>query len=197
MTASDPTMASDVIVVRHLGYDEVVQIDGTENSGEMFFSPDGAVLAFFADGKLKRTSVKGGSVVTLADAPTPRGGVWLPDGTIVFSPEYDSGLWKVSETSGAPELLIGLDDERGERTFRFPHATPDGDLVLFTVGSLDSPNNYDEAEIDVYSLSSGERRTVIERANMARFASRDLIVFARAGDLYAVRFRPRPTADCR
>ena len=190
MTASDPTMAADVIVVRHLGYDEVVQIDGTENSGEMFFSPDGSVLAFFADGKLKRTSVKGGSVVTLADAPTPRGGVWLPDGTIVFSPEYDSGLWKVPDTGGVPELLLGLDEDRGERTFRFPHATPSGDLVLFTVGSLDSPNNYDEASIDVYSLESGERRTLIERANMARFARRDLIIFARAGDVYAVRFDP-------
>jgi serine/threonine-protein kinase len=188
MTASDPTMASDVIVVRHLGYDEVVQIDGTENSGEMFFSPDGSALGFFADGKLKRTSVDGGSVVTLADAPTPRGGVWLPGGTIVFSPEYDSGLWQVPETGGVPELLIDLDEERGERTFRFPHATPDADLVLFTVGSLDSPNNYDDAFIDVYSLSRGERRTVIERANMARFAGRDLIIFARSGDLFAVRF---------
>jgi len=190
MTASDSTMASDVIVVRHLGYDEVVQIDGTENSGEMFFSPDGSALGFFADGKLKRTSVDGGSVVTLADAPTPRGGVWLPGGTIVFSPEYDSGLWQVPETGGVPELLIGLDGERGERTFRFPHATPDADLVLFTVGSLDSPNNYDDAFIDVYSLESGERRTVIEHANMARFAGRDLIIFTRSGDLFAVRFDP-------
>ena len=37
----------------------------------------------------------------------------------------------MSETGGLPELLIDLDGERGERTFRFPHATPDGDLVLF------------------------------------------------------------------
>jgi serine/threonine-protein kinase len=190
MTVSDPTMAADVIVVRHLGYDEVVQIDGTENSGEMFFSPDGSALGFFADGKLKRTSIEGGSVVTLADAPTPRGGVWLPDGTIVFSPEYDSGLWVVPENGGVPELLLGLDEDRGERTFRFPHATSDGHLVLFTVGALDSPNNYDDASIDVYSLESGERRTVIERASMARFASRDLIIFARSGDLFAVRFDP-------
>ncbi|HSN55133.1 MAG TPA: protein kinase, partial [Candidatus Sulfomarinibacteraceae bacterium] len=190
MTVSDPTMAADVIVVRHLGFDEVVRVDGTESSGEMFFSPDGSSLGFFADGKLKRTSIRGGSVVTLADAPTPRGGVWLSDGTILFSPRYDSGLWKVPETGGVQELVIGLDEERGERTFRFPHATPDGDLVLFTVGSLDSPNNYDEAFIDVYSLESGERRTAIERASMARFASRELIVFTRSGELYAVRFDP-------
>jgi serine/threonine-protein kinase len=190
MTASDATMARDVIIVRHLDHDEVVQIDGTENAGEMFFSPDGLSLAFFAGGKLKRASVNGGTVVTLADAPTPRGGVWLPDGAILFAPEYASGLWKVADTGGVPELVVGLDSERYERTFRFPHATPDGELALFTVGSLDSPNNYEDAVIDVYSFDTGQRRTVIERANMARFASRDLIVFARSGDLYSVKFDP-------
>jgi len=190
MAASDATMARDVIIVRHFGHDEVVQIDGTESAGEVFFSPDGSSLAFFADGKLKRASVNGGSVVTLADAPTPRGGVWLPGGAILFAPEYASGLWKVADTGGVPELVVGLDSERNERTFRFPHATPDGELALFTVGSLDSPNNYEDATIDVYSFDTGQRRTVIERANMARFASRDLIVFARSGDLYAVKFDP-------
>jgi len=190
MAASDATMARDVIIVRHFGHDEVVQIDGTESAGEVFFSPDGSSLAFFADGKLKRASVNGGSVVTLADAPTPRGGVWLPGGAILFAPEYASGLWMVADTGGVPELVVGLDSEHNERTFRFPHATPDGELALFTVGALDSPNNYEDAVIDVYSFDTGQRRTVIERANMARFASRDLIVFARSGDLYAVKFDP-------
>jgi serine/threonine-protein kinase len=190
MTATDSESARDVIVVRHLDRSETLQLDGSEGTGEMFFSPDGKSLGFFADGTLKRASVSGGSVVTLADAPTPRGGVWLRDGTIVFSPEYASGLWKIGETGGTAESLIDVDTEQGERTFRFPHATPEGDILLFTVGTLDSPNNYEDAVIEAYSLSSGERRTVVERASMARFAGRHRIVFARSGDLYAVDFDP-------
>jgi len=190
MTATDPDLARDVIILRHLDHDQVVQIDGTEGAGEMFFSPDGDSVGFFADGKLKRASILGGSVVTVADAPNPRGGVWLPDGTILFSPEYASGLWRVADTGGAAEVVLEVDAERGERSFRFPHATPDGEIVLFTVGTTDSPNNYDGAVIDAYSLETGARRTVIEHANMARFASRDRIVFARSGDLYAIDFDP-------
>jgi serine/threonine-protein kinase len=190
MTANDAEAVRDVIILRHLDQNEVVQLDGTEGTGEMFFSPDGSSLAFFADGKLKRTSIHGGSVVTLADAPNPRGGVWLPDGNILFAPVYAGGLWLVSDTGGEAELVLDVDEERDERTFRFPHATPDGEIVLFTVGVLDSPNNYDDAVIEAYSLRTGERRMVIERANMARFVSRERIVFARSGDLYAIDFDP-------
>ncbi len=190
MTAGNDSAAQDMIVVRYLDQNETVQIAGTEGTGEMFFSPDGSSLGFFADGKLKRASVNGGSVVNLADAPTPRGGVWLPDGSILFAPQYASGLWRVAATGGVPELLLDLDSAKNERTFRFPHTTPEGDMVLFTVGTLDSPNNYDEAIIDVYSFDTGERRSVLNRASMARFAGRDRIVFARAGDLFAIAFDP-------
>jgi serine/threonine-protein kinase len=190
MTANDADSARDVIILRRLEENESEKLDGTVGTGEMFFSPDGSSIGFFADGKLKRASVNGGSVVTLADAPTPRGGVWLPDGTILYSPEYATGLWRVAENGGAPEMLLAVDPERGERTLRFPHATPDGEIALFTVGALDSPNDYSGAAIAVASLETGERRTVIERASMARFAGRDRIVFARSGDLYAIDFDP-------
>ena len=188
MTANDDDSVRDVIVLRSLDDNESEKLDGTVGTGEMFFSPDGSSIAFFSDGKLKRASINGGSVVTLADAPTPRGGVWLPDGTLLYSPEYATGLWRVADSGGAPEMLFDVDPEHGERTFRFPHATPDGEIVLFTVGTLESPNDYSGAAIAVASLETGERRTVIERASMARFAGRDRIVFARSGDLYAIDF---------
>jgi serine/threonine-protein kinase len=190
MTGTDAAAVRDTIMIRRLDNNEVVRLEGSEGTGEMFFSPDGEAIAFFADGKLKRVAVGGGSVLTLADAPNPRGGVWLSDGTILFVPEYATGLWRVRDSGGRPEVVLDVDSERGERTYRFPHATRDGELVLFTVGALESPNNYDEASIKVHSLTTGETRTIIGRSNMARFACRDLIVFARAGDLFAVSFDP-------
>jgi serine/threonine-protein kinase len=190
MTATDVESARDLIVIHHLDGGDAVHLDGTEGAGEMFFSPDGSSIGFFADGKLKRMALNGGSAVTIADAPNPRGGVWLPDGTILFSPMYASGLWRIAVSGGIAEEVLTVDGERGERTLRFPHATPDGEIAIFTVGSTKSPNNYEDANIDVYSLETGERRTVIDRATMARFAGRDRIIFARMGDLFAVEFDP-------
>jgi serine/threonine protein kinase/Tol biopolymer transport system component len=190
MVATDAESARDTIVVRRLDEGDLVQLDGTGGAGEMFFSPDGSSIGFFAEGKLKRVAVTGGSAVTIADAPNPRGGVWLPDDTILYSPTYATGLWRAPVSGGVTEEVLEIDEERGERTLRFPHATPDGEIVLFTVGSMNSPNNYEDANIDVYSFATDERRTVIERATMARFAGRDRIVFARLGDLYTVDFDP-------
>ena len=50
-----------------------------------FWSPDGRHIGFFADAKLKRIDAASGEVRSLADAPTPRGGAWSEDGTIVRS----------------------------------------------------------------------------------------------------------------
>jgi serine/threonine-protein kinase len=190
MVATDAESTRDTIVLRRLDEGEAVRLDGTEGAGEVFFSPDGSSVGFFADGKLKRVAVAGGSSVTIADAPNPRGGVWLPDETILYSPEYATGLWRIPISGGVAEEVLEIDEERGERTLRFPHATPDGGIVLFTVGSTKNPNNYEDAHIDVFSFATGERRTAIESATMARFAGRDRIVFARLGDLYAIDFDP-------
>jgi len=190
MTAADAGAARDVIVLRRLDQGDAVRLDDTEGAGEMFFSPDGSSIAFFADGKLKRVGLAGGSAVTITDAPNPRGGVWLPDETIVYSPLYATGLWRIAVSGGVAEEVLKIDEERGERTFRFPHASPDGGIILFTVGSTTSPNNYEEADIDVYSFDTEERKTVIEGATMARFASGDRIIFARMGNLFAVDFDP-------
>ena len=190
MTATDADSTRDAIVLRRLDEGDAVHLEDTAGAGEMFFSPDGLSVAFFADAKLKRVSVAGGSAVTIADAPNPRGGVWLPDGTILYSPLYASGLWKIAVSGGVAEEVVKVGEAAGERTLRFPHATPDGEIVLFTVGFANSPNNYEDASIDVYSFETGVRRRVIERATMARFVSRERIIFTRMGDLFAIDFDP-------
>src|SRR5262245_55850495 len=48
-------------------------VAGTAGAYCPFFSPDGQWLGFFADGKLKKIPVAGGSAIVLADAPSNRG----------------------------------------------------------------------------------------------------------------------------
>ncbi|MEE4273240.1 MAG: protein kinase [Thermoanaerobaculales bacterium] len=188
--AADLGHGQDVLHLRRLEDETITMIDGTEGASNPFFSPDGSSIGFFVDGKLKKVDIGGGSIVTLADAETPRGAVWLSDGTILFSPEYSAGLMSIDSGGGVPREIVGLDNEAGERTLRFPDVIPGGGAILFTVGMLDSPNNYDEARIDVYSPESDERKTILERANMARWVDDRTLVYARAGVLYAVAFDP-------
>ena len=54
-------------------------------------------IGFFADGKLKRIAVSGGSAMTLADAVNGRGGAWSSKGVILFTPDFRGPLMQVSE----------------------------------------------------------------------------------------------------
>src|SRR5262249_37098387 len=56
---------------------------GTDNADSPFWSPDSRSIGFFADRKLKRIDIDGGSPQVLADAPLGRGGTWNRDGVIL------------------------------------------------------------------------------------------------------------------
>ena len=179
-----------MIHLRAFDQPEARPIPGTEGGSGPFFSPDGLSLAFFADRRLKAVSLAGGAAQTLADVPNGRGGVWGPDGSILFVPAYDTGLWRVGAAGGVPQPVVSPEPAKGERTYRWPVLLPGGRAVLFTVGSLDSPNDYDEARLVAFSLATGERRVVVEGANMAGFVAPDTLVYSRAGVVFAVRFDP-------
>jgi serine/threonine-protein kinase len=86
--------------VRDLGDAAARPLAGTEDADQPFFSPDGRWLAFFADSKLKKVAVAGGTPITIAPVANPRGGTWLPDNTIIFAPSAASVLMRVSAEGG-------------------------------------------------------------------------------------------------
>jgi serine/threonine-protein kinase len=189
-SAIDTAAGRAMVHVRAFDQAEARPVAGTEDGTSPFFSPDGEWLAFFAEGRLKKVPIAGGPTIALADAPTARGGAWLPDGSIVYSPEYTSGLWRVSAAGGVAEPLVSLDVEKEERTLRWPGLVAGGQAVLYTVGDLESPNDYDRARIEAYAMASGERKVLVDGANMARFAPPDRLVYCLRGVLYSVSFDP-------
>ncbi len=166
----------------------IARIEGSEGAAHPVLSPDGRFIAFFAGGALRKIPAEGGPAVTLAAARAARGVSWAKDGSLVFSPLYNSGLLRVPATGGAPVAVTNLDVARGERTHRWPQVLPDGRTVIFTVGLTTSPGDYDGANIDAVRLDSGERRTLLRGARMARYSSAGYLVFQRGGTLLAVRF---------
>ena len=84
------------IFIRPLNQLEGTNVAGTERGSAPFFSPDGEWLGFAADGKLKKVAVKGGQPQTLCDVAVMPGATWGPDDTIVYSPNFNVGLFAIS-----------------------------------------------------------------------------------------------------
>ncbi len=174
------------IYVRSIDQLQAIELHGTENARDAFFSPDGQWIGFFADGELKKISVQGGAAVTLCDAPNDRGGSWGEDGTIVFASDVQVALSKVSSAGGTPQPLTTLDKQAGELTQRWPQVLPGSKAVLFT--SNTHANNFEDSEIVVYSMFSGQRKTVQRGGFHARYLPSGHVVYMHEGTLFAVPF---------
>ncbi len=174
------------IYVRALDQLQASALTGTENARDPFFSPDGQWIAFFADSKLKKISVQGGAAVTLCDAPDDRGGSWGEDGTVVLTPTPRVALSKVSSAGGIPEVLTTLDKQAGEVTHRWPQVLPEGKAVLFT--SSTNWDNYEDADLVVYSMASRQRKTVHRGGFHARYLPSGHLVYVHEGTLFAIPF---------
>jgi len=175
------------LYVRLLDQLQAAALSGTENARDPFFSPDGQWIGFFADGKLKKISVQGGAAVTLCDVPDDRGGSWGDDGTIVFTKDNASALSKVSSAGGTPQPLTTLDKQTGEiGRHRWPQVLPGSQAVLFT--SSTTGGNWEDAEIVVYSMASGQRKTVQRGGFYARYLPSGHVAYVHEGTLFAVPF---------
>ncbi len=170
--------------VRRLDQLTATPLNGTQGASGPFFSPDGQWVAFFADLKLKKVPVTGGAVVTLADAPSPRGGWWAEDGTIVFAPNNRGNLMRVSAVGGQAEPLSMLAE--GEITHRFPQMLPGGGAVLYTAST--NVNIGADATLVVQRLPSGERTIVQRGGYFGRYVASGHIVYIQDGTLFAMPF---------
>lgn len=175
------------LFLRPLDERTAVPVAGTENAVQPFFSPDGQWMGFFALGHLRKVSLHGGPAADLGDAPVPHGANWAPDGSIVYAPNFGSGLMRVSAAGGAPESITTPNKNQKEVSHRWPQVLPGGKAVLFTV-QLTTQTTYDEARIAILSLRTGKWHTLVEGGSYARYVPSGHIVFARAGSLMAVPF---------
>jgi serine/threonine-protein kinase len=178
-----------VIYIKSLKDFKVTKLDGLGNvTGEPFFSPDGNWLGFNADGKLKRVSTAGGAVDVIYDNPAFRGAAWTSDNSIIYSPSYGSGLITIPVSGGTSKVLTTLDTLRGERTHRWPQLLPDGKHVLFTIGSINSPNSYEDADLAIYSMEDNKKHILSVKGEMGRYVEPGYLVIAKGGKLMAAPF---------
>ncbi|HKI26542.1 MAG TPA: protein kinase [Candidatus Sulfotelmatobacter sp.] len=163
---------------------EARPIPGTESATGPFFSPDGQWLGFFADQKLKKVSVSGGSALTLADVAFPLGASWDSHGMITFAPSVGSAIREVAEAGGASQPLTRLG--RGEITHRWPEFLPDGKAMLFSAGPTSV--NWTNAYVAVRSVETGEQHNLVQGATQPRYAPTGHLLYAQVGSLMAAPF---------
>ena len=173
--------------LRALNGQEPQALAGTEDATYPFWSPDGRRLGFFARRKLKTIELASGAVDALCDAPNGRGASWGSRGIIVFTPDYQTGLFSIPAPGGTPVQLT----EAGKTgaTHRVPFFLPDGKHVLFVYRGLSS----DTTGQGIYVLDIDSRKThfVAPETVQPTFAEPGFLIFVRNRDLMAQPFSTR------
>jgi Tol biopolymer transport system component len=153
------------IWIRSLDALEARELPGTAGVQGMFWSPDSRSIAYFATGRLSKIALDGASPERICDTKAARGGAWNRDGTILFAPYSNGGLYRVSANGGAIVQVTHPDSAHGVTGHRFPVFLPDGKHFLFStvpagsdglgglcVGSLDGGETKELARVEAGSV---------------------------------------------
>jgi Tol biopolymer transport system component/tRNA A-37 threonylcarbamoyl transferase component Bud32 len=163
-------------------YEPPQPISGTEGALYSFFAPDGSAVGFATEGRLKRVSLDGEDLRTLAEVRSVTRASWLADGSIVFGENEGGRIVQVPADGGAKKELLTLYDGYG----RMSDVLPEGRRILAT--STNRGISADYADIQLVDLQTREVTVLIERGYDARYLPSGHIVFGRAGNLMAMAF---------
>ena len=171
------------VFLRDLDAFETVQLPGTEGGRSPFFSPDGEWVAYFdvESRRLEKVPVRGGRPQVVCDC-LGLSGSWGPDDMIVIDHVEATGLRRVSADGGEPEFITSA--EAGEPYHSYPQVLPGGKAILFQAWGSGGT----VSRIAVFSLETNTRTTLIENGLGPRYVESGYLVYARAGELWAVPF---------
>jgi len=149
-----------MVYVQRVGSPIATVLPGTEGASFPFWSPDGAYVAFFANGKLQKLAVSGGTPQALANVQAARGGSWGSQGVIIYEPDAESAIWRVNaDGSGAAPVTTALFTEH-DQSHRWPVFLPDGNHFLFWAGNFGNDKDDRFSGIYATSLDGKERKLV-------------------------------------
>ena len=171
------------LFTRRLDQPTVTRLAGTEGGRVPFLSPDGRWVGFWADGKLKRTPVDGGSPVILCDATDVLGASWGEDGQIIAALNPTGKLWRIPGNGGTPQVVVDLVPDSAAPVW--PQVLPGGRAVLYAVLAR---SGADRANVEARTLPNGERRVLIRGGTFPQYLPNGYLTYVNQGTLYAVPF---------
>ena len=170
------------LAVHDLTTGETRTLAGTEMASFPFWSPDSRQIGFFAQGKLKTIDPGRGVVQIVCDAPAGRGGSWSPRGVILFAPDVDKPLFKVSEGGGTRVQVTRA--PKPQWSHRFPLFLPDGETFLYI---LREGAAMDPGALYAGSIAGNLEKRIADHASNLSYADGRLL-FILNGNLVAQQF---------
>ena len=174
--------------LQDLARDAAEPITGTESAQYPFWSPDGGSVAFFAGGMLRVIDLVAGSNRPVTAASDGKGGCWLDDETIVYTPTAGAGLWRVPAAGGEPQAVTNLDSEPRSNSHRLPRALPGARHVLYAARSTDE-GVAEAVFVMAADLDGGGTRVLLSADGQAEYADGHLLYMI-GGNLFARPFDP-------
>jgi len=187
-TTPDEKSGKNVINVQKVGSRAASTLPGTEGASYPFFSPDNQFVAFFADGKLKKISVSGGSPQVLTLATNGRGGSWGSKNVILYAPNTGRSIWKINSDGSHAEDLTAKYFSPTESTHRWPLFLPDGEHFLFWGGNFKNVEDDPDSGIYLASINGGERKRIVLAHSNPAYANGQLIFLEWHRGLVAIKF---------
>jgi serine/threonine-protein kinase len=174
--------------------DELEQkpLGGVKYLNTPVFSADGrwVVMVDSKDQILKKVAVGGGAPVPLTGVDMFGRGDWGRDGYIYFTERYPGSIWRIPENGGAKEPVTTLDPRKEEFVHKHAQILPGGKAIIFTVVSS-GMESYNDARIEIQTLDTKQRKVLVQGGFCPRYSPSGHIVYANAGDLYAMPFDPK------
>ena len=159
--APEENSALPMLYVQRVGSASVMLLPGTQGASYPFWSPDGAYVGFFANGKLQKMAISGGTPQVLATALAGRGGSWGSKGVILYASDAQSPLQRINaDGTGMAAVTLGIRIKE-DQSHRWPMFLPDGDHFLFWAGNFSNAKDDRLSGIYASSLEGKERKLVI------------------------------------
>jgi serine/threonine protein kinase len=164
-----------------------------EGGAAPFFSPDGRWLGFaeVAGEQVRKVALSGGAPVTVCRGLSGGGGggTWADDDIIYLIAANPAGLSRVAAGGGQLDEAAKYDFANGERIYKCPHALPGGKAILFTLATADA-ESFDDAHIAAFVPATGQKKVLLDGGTQPQYTPSGHLVYARNGQLLAVRFDP-------
>jgi len=159
--APEESSALPMLFVQRVGSASVTPLPGTQGASYPFWSPDDAYVGFFANGKLQKMAISGGTPQVLASALAGRGGSWGSKGVIIYAPDPNSPIERINvDGTGRATVTQGLRTD-WDQTHRWPLFLPDGDHFLFWAGNFGNLKDDRSSGIYLSSLEGKERKLLV------------------------------------